>query len=116
MDCVRACRFEAIGKVGGRIRISEECSYCGQCIDVCKSDVLKAGKTGFRVLAGGKEGSTVMFGEECASFVDDFEVLEKIEKVLNHYQEKAMLRPGSSRKKERLGEVIRRLGLEAFME
>lgn len=73
-------------------------------------------ETGFRVLIGGKEGSTVMFGKEYAGFVKDFEVLEIIEKVLSNYKKKAGLRPGSSRKKERLGGVVDRLGLEQFMK
>ena len=74
------------------------------------------GETGFKVLIGGKEGSTVMFGTEYASFVEDFEVLEIIEKALTHYQNKAKLRLGSERKKERLGEVVNRVGLASFMK
>ncbi len=73
-------------------------------------------ETGFKVLIGGKEGSTVKFAQEYAPFVLDFEVLEIIEKALSNYQKKAKLRRGSKKKKERLGEVVDRLGLDSFME
>ena len=68
------------------------------------------------MLAGGKEGAAVLFGKECAAFVDDFEAFETVESILNNYKNKVELRPGSKRKKERLGEVINRLGLESFMD
>ncbi len=76
----------------------------------------KMEETGFKVIIGGKEGSTVMFGHEYAQFVLDFEVLEIIERALSNYQKKVQLRPDSEKKMERLGEVVQRLGLETFME
>jgi len=113
--CFKICKFDAIKKVNGTIRVNDNCIHCAQCVEVCGDDMLSIQEAGFRVLMGGKEGSSVMFGREYASFVDDFEVLEIIEKCLRNYGAKAGLRPESSRKKERLGEVIARLGLEAFM-
>jgi dissimilatory sulfite reductase (desulfoviridin) alpha/beta subunit len=116
-DCIKACRFQAIEKANGNIRISSErCVDCCKCVEVCGEDILEIKETGFKVLVGGKEGSTVLFGKEYASFIKDFDVFEIIDRVLNNYQKKAMLRQGSTRKKERLGEVIERVGLEAFME
>ncbi len=38
-----------------------------------------------------------------------------MERIISNYREKAALQPGSTRKKERLAEVISRLGLKAFM-
>jgi len=113
--CIKICKFNAIAKTNGKIRITDDCTHCAQCLGVCRDDILGLEETGFRVLMGGKEGSSVMFGREYASFVEDYEVLEIIEKSLHNYAAKAGLRPGSTRKKERLGEVIERLGLEAFM-
>ncbi len=115
-DCVETCKFQAIEKAGSTVSINEKCIYCAQCVDVCGDKILSIKETGFKVLAGGKEGSTVMFGKECASFIDDFEVFEIIDTILSNYKKKVMLRPGSKRKKERLGEVIERLGLGIFME
>jgi dissimilatory sulfite reductase (desulfoviridin) alpha/beta subunit len=115
-DCIRSCKFDALEKHRGTITINNKCTYCCKCVESCPESVLSMKKTGFRVTAGGKEGSSVMFGKECALFVEDFETFEIIEKVLHNYQRKAALRPGSSRKKERLGEVIERLGLEDFIK
>ena len=114
-ECIRSCQFDAMEKHNGTITINDKCTYCCKCVESCPETVLSIKKTGFRITVGGKEGSNVMFGKECALFVDDFEAFEIIEKVLRHYQEKVAFRPGSSKKKERLGEVIERLGLEDFM-
>ena len=114
-ECIRSCKFDALEKHDGSIMINKKCTYCCKCVESCPEAVLSIQKTGFRVTAGGKEGSAVMFGKECALFVEDFEAFEIIEKILHNYQRKAALRPGSSKKKERLGEVIERLGLEDFM-
>ena len=113
--CIDACRFRAMDNKDGRISINERCTYCCRCVDACQESILAIEETGFRVLAGGKEGSTVKFGQECASFADDFEVLELIERILSKYENKGGLRPGFNKKKERLGEVIERLGLEGFL-
>lgn len=114
-ECIKICKFNAITKTNGKIRINDDCVHCAQCAGVCRDAVLGIKETGFRVLMGGKEGSSVMFGREYASFIEDYEVLEIIEKCLQNYAAKAGVRPGSSRKKERLGEVVARLGLEVFM-
>jgi dissimilatory sulfite reductase (desulfoviridin) alpha/beta subunit len=66
-------------------------------------------------MIGGKEGASVVFGSVITDFVKDFELLEIVEDVLQKYQKKAMFRPLSQRKKERLAEVIDRLGLESFL-
>ena len=115
-DCLAACRFQAMELSNGIIEINDRCVYCGKCVEACSQEILRMGETGYRVLIGGKEGSTVMFGKEFATFVEDFEVLEIIERALTHYQNKAELRPGSERKKERLGEVVNRVGLASFMK
>jgi len=114
-ECIKVCKFDAMEKRDGTIRINSKCSYCCRCVESCPEFVLSIKRTGFRVTAGGKEGTSVMFGRECALFVEDFEVFEIIEKILHNYRLKAALRPGSAKKKERLGEVIERLGVEAFL-
>jgi anaerobic sulfite reductase subunit C len=114
-ECISSCKFDALEKHHGMITINSKCTYCCKCVESCPGSVLSIKKTGFRVTAGGKEGSTVMFGKECALFVEDFEAFEIIEKILHNYKKKAALRPGSNKKKERLGEVIERLCLEDFM-
>ncbi|GBD99049.1 sulfite reductase, dissimilatory-type subunit beta [bacterium BMS3Abin07] len=115
LECIKVCPFGAMEKKDGHIKINDGCTDCGKCIDACDDDILRLKETGFRVFIGGKEGSTVMFGKEYSGFVDDFEVMEIIERVLNNYQKKVALREGSRKKKERLGEVVERLGLDSFM-
>ncbi len=115
-ECIEACPFGAIERAGRGVRINDKCIYCLRCVDACTDGMLTVEETGFRVLIGGKEGSTVRFGAEYAVFAGDFEVLEIIERALSSYLKKAEFRPGSAKKKERLGEVVERLGLEEFMK
>jgi anaerobic sulfite reductase subunit C len=114
-ECLKSCPFNAIEKTGDSITINENCVYCCKCVDACNDGVIEIKNTAFKVLIGGKEGSTVRFGREIACFVDEFETLEIVERVLKRYQETASLRPGSTKKKERLVEVIDRLGTEGFL-
>jgi dissimilatory sulfite reductase (desulfoviridin) alpha/beta subunit len=112
--CVQACRFGAIAKQGNRVALNEKCTGCSKCVEACGHGTLALGKTSFTVLIGNKEGTSVRFGTRIADQVDDFAVLGIIDWVLHRYREHAQLRPGSARKKERLIEVIDRLGIEAF--
>lgn len=116
LDCIKSCDFEAIEKAGSNIRINEKCIYCTKCVEACGDDKLKITETGFKVLIGGREGSQVKFGSTHATFVNEFEILEIIDRALTSYQNKATLKPGSRVKKERLGDVANRLGLKSFME
>jgi dissimilatory sulfite reductase (desulfoviridin) alpha/beta subunit len=114
--CLRACRFDALRRQGRSVVLVEEnCIHCAKCVEACREGVLGLAETGFRMLIGGKEGSTVRLGLKYADFLQEFEVLEAIDKVLSRYRALATLRPGSRRKKERLAETIQRLGLETFL-
>ncbi len=115
LDCIKSCSFEAIEKVDGDIRINEKCIYCCKCVEACGHNKLKVTETGFKVLIGGREGSKVVFGTTYADFVNEFEVLEIVDRALSNYESKARLKPGDRKKKERLGDVANRLGLESFM-
>ncbi len=115
VECLKSCQFDAMEKIGAGIKINDKCTYCTKCVNACPEAILSIKKTGFRILAGGKEGSNVLFGKEVALFIEDFEFFEVIERILHTYKSKVELRPGSTRKKERLGEVINRLGIESFM-
>ena len=112
--CLSSCRFDALQRADESIRLTEKCTRCGFCAAACPHGVLEVEATGFRVLIGGKEGSTVRFGQEVAAFATDFEVLEILDRVLSTYKQLAQLRQGSVRKKERLAEVIDRVGLDPF--
>ncbi len=112
--CLDACRSGAIEKRGGRVALNEKCVDCCKCVEACGHGMLGIGRTWFTVFVGGKEGASVRLGVRYADFADDFEILEIVDRVLNRYGEKAILREGSHRKKERLAEVIDRLGIESF--
>jgi dissimilatory sulfite reductase (desulfoviridin) alpha/beta subunit len=56
----------------------------------------------------------VRFGIRYADFVRDFEIIEIVDRVMNQYKENALLKEGNSRKKERLADVIDRLGIDSF--
>jgi dissimilatory sulfite reductase (desulfoviridin) alpha/beta subunit len=111
-DCLAACKFGAIEKINGRVKLGHNCIDCCKCVEACVHGTLDIGKTGFTVLVGGKEGASVRFGTRYTDFAEDFEILEIVDRVLNRYREKALLKEGSSRKKERLADVIDRLGIE----
>jgi dissimilatory sulfite reductase (desulfoviridin) alpha/beta subunit len=117
-DCAAACPLQAIVATGnGNVRLDERiCNSCGKCVSVCPAEILHVERTGFRVLIGGKEGATIAFGSEIADFASEFELLGIIERVLQNYQDKAAMRPQSRKKKERLAEVIERLGINSFLE
>lgn len=112
--CVDACRFNAIEKHDRGIILNDKCAYCCRCVEACGQGMLGITSTGFTVFLGGKEGASVRFGVRYADFVDNFEILEIVDRILNLYREKALLKEGSSRKKERLSDVIERLGIETF--
>ena len=116
-SCLAACRFGAIEKAGGQVALNENCADCAKCAQACPHGRLNIARTGYRIFIGGKEGATVRFGTRYADFTeDDFEVLEITDRVLNRYREKALLRDGSARKKERLAETLERLGIGAFLQ
>jgi len=115
-ECTEVCPLQAVGPVEAKVQINRgTCNSCGKCVKACPENILNLEETGFKVLIGGKEGATVVFGSTIADFASDFEILEIIENVLSKYQEKAALRPASQKKMERLAEVIDRLGLHSFL-
>jgi len=115
-SCVEACPIEGAISVENGLRIDwQKCVNCGRCAWVCKEGAVEIGKTGFRVLIGGKEGRDVFFAQEYLDFADSFEVIEAIDRAIRQY--KKLARKRDRRKYERLGELVRRLGgVEAFMD
>ena len=103
----------AIEVKDGKINIKDPCVQCARCVPVSDS-AIEIEDTGFKVLIGGKEGRFVYFGEEYASFVKDYEVIDIIERAITNY--KANVQPRDEKKNERLGEVKNRLGLKDFMK
>lgn len=115
-ECVLICPFNAITINRGNIEIDEySCTGCLKCIEVCKPAVLSRGKEGFMVLVGGKEGLDIRWGRPIKKGIDDFSVLETIDTILRWYSKEATFRRGSKKKKERLAEVLDRLGPDSIL-
>jgi dissimilatory sulfite reductase (desulfoviridin) alpha/beta subunit len=114
-DCVSVCKIKAITRNKDNIKIEDNCDGCGKCAKVCKPSVIKIDGTGFRILIGGKEGATVKFGQEYATNVQDFEVLDIVDRAISRYKSERLVRPKNKKKNERLGETVERLGLNKFM-
>ncbi len=113
--CVEVCPFDAIKIQDGAIEIdTTTCTGCIKCVEVCKADVLRPGRRGYRVMVGGKEGMDVRWATEVKRAIDDFSVLETIDAILRWYSKEAILRKGSKKKKERLAELIDRAGIDSI--
>jgi ferredoxin len=39
--CKKACLYDAIEIIDGRVVVNDSCVFCGACIDVCKSDSIE---------------------------------------------------------------------------
>ena len=102
--CVAICREQAIslGDKGPTVDAAR-CLACGQCIPACPTGTLQEEGRGYRVLAGGKLGRHPRLGEELPGIHDADEVLQIVERCLDHYQDHC-------RGGERFGEVLERSG------
>ena len=72
-----------------------------------KNRVGKTKRIGYSVYAGGKNGRHPTQGEKIAAFVDEEQGMRIIQRCLDFY-----LQHGN--KRERLGEMIRRVGMDKF--
>ncbi len=101
-ECVEACREGAISIHGPSPVIDySNCLSCGQCADICPTGALQEDASGYRVLVGGKLGRHPRLGTELSGIYTEKEVLQLIDRVLDHYQHHC-------KKGERLGEILER--------
>lgn len=108
--CVEVCP-------GGAIELIDEkpvfdytkCFHDGKCISVCPNDALIVNKSGWQVFAGGKWGRRPQLGQPIAIFAAADIIPDMVEKILSFYTKQA-------NKRERLGELINRIGLERFCQ
>ncbi len=108
--CAEVCPTGAIRMEGGVPVIDRnKCSNDGKCIQSCPTGALYASKSGWQVYAGGKFGRKPQLGVLLAEFVGDDEVIPLVRRIIDVYKELADRR-------ERLGDVINRVGLERFKE
>jgi len=108
--CVEACKEGAVvleGSPHGPAVDPAACVGCGACIVACPTGTLHEGRTGWRVLLGGKLGRHPRLAEELPGLYSEDEVLALVQKVLAAY--KAHARHG-----ERFSDLYARLGKEAM--
>ena len=106
--CVEICPGGALALAGGRPRIDRtRCRHEGDCIAACPMDAWRAGRVGYHVYLGGQGGRSPATGRKVAAFVAADAVPGVVERLLASYV--ALARGG-----ERIGDVMARLGNEAF--
>ncbi|MEW5767434.1 MAG: 4Fe-4S binding protein [bacterium] len=106
--CAEVCPEKAIELVDGKpVFDYTKCLHDGKCIKVCPVDAIKVNRSGWEVFVGGKWGRRPQLGVIFDSFVATQEIPDLVEKILAAYVRLA-------NKRERLGELINRLGLENF--
>ena len=101
-----ACPMGAAKRVDGKLVIDpNRCNRCGRCVTKCYRDAMEGGKPGFRVFIGGRWGKEIQNGLPLTAMYTEEELFPLIEKIILLYREQGA--PG-----ERLGTVVRRLGME----
>jgi dissimilatory sulfite reductase (desulfoviridin) alpha/beta subunit len=108
--CEEVCSSGAIKMVDGKPVIDlSKCIHDAECIKSCPTGSIREGQVGWSVFVGGKWGKEPQIGFLLKEFVSDEEGFELVEKILNAYTKLA-------HKRERLGALINRIGLEKFKE
>ncbi len=106
--CVEVCPGKAIETRDEKpVFDDSKCFHDGKCIGVCPFNALIASRSGWQVFAGGKWGRRPQLGLPIANLVATSQIPDMVEKILATYIKLAG-------KRERLGELINRLGLEKF--
>lgn len=104
--CVEVCREGALSLDDhGPIVDHDQCLSCGQCLTVCPTGTLQEGARGYRVLVGGKLGRHPRLGTELPGICGEGEVLQVIDRCLDHYQKYCL-------EGERFGEILERTGVD----
>ncbi len=100
--CVEACREGAIvlpaTSETPEIDFSL-CVKCGQCVRACPTGTIAAGKTGYRVLVGGKLGRHPRLARELPGIYSEAEVLDIVRRCIDYYK-------ANSKNGERFAELI----------
>ena len=105
-DCETICKEVAIVLQAEKVWIDESrCLACGQCIGVCPTGTLVSEERGYRILLGGKLGRHPRLAEVLPSIHSPDEMLETLDRCLDHYQRFSI-------QGERFGEILERVPFE----
>ncbi|MCX6672382.1 MAG: 4Fe-4S binding protein [Methanothrix sp.] len=106
--CVDICREKALVLQDGKPLLDKSrCVLCADCMQSCPTDAWKAERMGYAVYAGGKNGRHPTQGEKIADFVNEEQGMMIIQRCLDFYLQ-------HGKKRERLGDLIRRVGRDEF--
>ncbi|MBI9030497.1 4Fe-4S binding protein [bacterium] len=106
--CIKRCKANTITKSGNSIRIDKDrCILCGECILACKKDSMQAEKIGYTIFVGGKVGRFPREGTKLVELFDLEKVYSIVDRTIDLYCK-------NGRERERLGDVIDRIGIDAF--
>ncbi|MHB0977749.1 MAG: 4Fe-4S binding protein [Candidatus Aquicultorales bacterium] len=107
--CESVCPTGAITIDGRGFPVIDKglCARDGKCIQICPTGALVIEKQGWQVYAGGKFGRRPQLGAVVAEFVGEDEAVAYVDRVLAVYA-------SEGRKGERLGDLINRVGIDAF--
>ncbi|MBW1859622.1 MAG: 4Fe-4S binding protein [Deltaproteobacteria bacterium] len=90
--CVEACKEDAITLDEAKelpVIDYDRCLMCGQCIKECPTGTIAAGRTGYRVLLGGKLGRHPRLAEELQGLYSEEEVVEILKQCIAFYKKKS---------------------------
>ncbi|MHB8765982.1 MAG: 4Fe-4S binding protein [Deferrisomatales bacterium] len=108
--CAEACHLDALRLEQGLPVIDPaRCAACGDCSKACPAAALTPARVGLDLYAGGRWGREKQVGIRLASFLSEDEAVAAVGRVKAWYA-------AEGRKKERLGQTMLRLGLEACQE
>jgi anaerobic sulfite reductase subunit C len=86
--CVEACRERAISLADDAPLVDgEKCLSCGKCIAVCPTGTLRAGRSGYRILLGGKLGRHPRLATEIPGIFTKDRIPEIIDRCVEYYKD-----------------------------
>jgi dissimilatory sulfite reductase (desulfoviridin) alpha/beta subunit len=108
--CAQSCKVKAAQVQNGWLHIDRsKCIECGVCVKNCPHQILSIKRQGYAVYVGGKIGRIPMLGTKLIASIAEEEAVFYIETILDVYQQLSL-------EGERIGTVIKRIGLENFRE
>ena len=106
--CLDVCKESAIdfaAESGAPTINREKCVSCGQCILACSTGTLVEGKSGRRVVLGGKLGRHPQLALELEGAYSRDDAMKIVQKCLQHYMENCS-------EGERFAEILNRTGTQ----
>ncbi len=108
--CARICPGKAIEMVEGKPRIDySRCFKDADCVNSCPAVALRIDRRGWDVYVCGRWGRRPALGVLFAEMVSEEEAFTLVESILTAYSRLGV-------KRERMGVLIDRIGMEAFRE